>query len=106
MKIEELPLADGLVARDDWEMCFHADGRYASPIQVNEIGPPSQPLDEQITVDKLASIEHFYGYTNGSPATEDHKGWPGTELLIVAVGQLTDGRWYSLSAGNDYTGWG
>jgi hypothetical protein len=30
----------------------------------------------------------------------------GTELDMVALLELNDGRWASLEAGNDYTGWG
>ena len=30
----------------------------------------------------------------------------GTELRLTAILELTDGRWASLEAWNDYTGWG
>ena len=30
----------------------------------------------------------------------------GTELSLYVVGQLIDGRWFSVVAWNDYTGWG
>lgn len=30
----------------------------------------------------------------------------GTELSLYVVGRLADGRWFSVVAWNDYTGWG
>ena len=30
----------------------------------------------------------------------------GTELKMLLLGKLKDGRWFTLSAWNDYTGWG
>lgn len=30
----------------------------------------------------------------------------GTELTMILVGKLKSGQWFSLSAWNDYTGWG
>lgn len=30
----------------------------------------------------------------------------GTDLTMILFGQLNDGRWFSVNAWNDYTGWG
>lgn len=62
---------------------------------------------------RIAYNETYYGWDEQAPPDAENTSlWrpdnqvDGSELDMVLVGQLFDGRWFSLVAGNDYTGWG
>lgn len=62
--------------------------------------PPVEPLRE----DQVAEVVRYhvsYHSVTWQPGVE-----PGTELSLLTVMRLTDGRWASVVAWNDYTGWG
>lgn len=53
----------------------------------------------------VAAVEEFFIDSNDGRWTKEGDG-VGTELSMVLIGTLTDGRWFALEAWNDYTGWG
>lgn len=53
-----------------------------------------------------ADIAEALRYSISYHGTEWTSGETGTELNLYAVLRLKDGRWASLEAWNDYTGWG
>lgn len=73
------------------------------------IGPEGSSVIEstvgtrKAAVDRVARIDQYYVSYHGvqwAPGGED-----GSELTMVVLGQLVDGRWFALTAWNDYTGW-
>ncbi len=69
--------------------------------------PVSQELPEAERF-KIADVEAVTRY---HVTYHDEVPWApgrstGTELNLLAVGRLRDGRWFSVEAWNDYTGWG
>lgn len=100
MRYEDLP-SHG-IAHDEWANCFHSgfpepEYHYPTSIDVEQVGPPSTPLDRQVTPADIAGIKHFYG---------EGTGGVGAELTLIAVGTFTTGEWFALHAWTDYTGWG
>lgn len=65
---------------------------------------PSVPT-EGFQLAEIAHIERYYVQYHGSVWTPESSDG-GTELTMHLVGQLVDGRWFSVDAWNDYTGWG
>ena len=69
----------------DWEEAF----KYADPEAVLQDSVNTDPF----TRDDVAKIHGLVEGENDGPS------W-------IVWGELKDGRWFSLSAGCDYTGWG
>lgn len=64
------------------------------------------PKTDPITADMVAEVTDWYAtYNEGGPYVAG-SGDTGTELDLIAVVRLKDGRWASINAWNDYTGWG
>lgn len=61
--------------------------------------------NERLTLTDLAEVVE-YSITSNSGEWTGEGGAIGTELSMVLVGRLADGRWFGLEAWNDYTGWG
>lgn len=73
----------------DWQQAFACDSgdvHHADPTRASE------PC-ESFVLDDVAEITHAVQGDNDGPS------W-------VCVGRLADGRWFTLSAWCDYTGWG
>jgi hypothetical protein len=65
--------------------------------------PPGEPCDFDPA--QVEAVEDWYVEYHGEGRWQPGKD-VGTELTLVAVLRLRDGRYASLSAWNDYTGWG
>ena|SRR2546421_8420577 len=62
------------------------------------------PAMDPLRIDDIAETVRFHVRFNGSDWQPGDGA--GTELELVAVLRLLDGRWASVEAWNDYTGWG
>lgn len=84
--------------RSDFQYALDAWGGTRS------IGVPGEPLPH-LTEGDVAEVVRWYvsyhGYDRWQPGDDT-----GTELTLAAVLRLHDGRWASVVAWNDYTGWG
>ena len=58
----------------------------------------------KVAVTQVKSVIRYFISYHGTPWTPGASA--GSELTMYVVGDLHDGRWFSLEAGNDYTGWG
>lgn len=75
----------------DWKYVFeYADGTEGHP----EVAVPGLQTSTK-TFDR-DDVEELIGIEDGD---NDGPDW-------IAVGKLTDGRFFSIAAGCDYTGWG
>lgn len=59
---------------------------------------------------RLEAVKNIFR-ENVNYGSEGVHGWKmgeavGTELSMVVLGELHDGRWFGLEAWNDFTGWG
>lgn len=95
MKIEELPTNEDWLA-DDWAQCFASTAEYTRGVLHRTAAVPTEPDPIVITPDMVTEVVRFHGT---SP-----EGWSSVECYAVV--RLTDGRWASLSAWADTTGWG
>lgn len=74
----------------DWEEVFKQD--YTCPKKVEAVifsEVPTDPFTREDVSEVIASVD----------GERDRDNW-------VMVGKLKDGRFFSISAGCDYTGWG
>ena len=83
------------------------DFRYAVdhfPAYTAEPIPEALGSTLSITSDDVARVDAYYvSYHKWGPWKP---GEPtGSELRLVALAELKDGRWLSVEAWNDYTGW-
>jgi hypothetical protein len=65
-----------------------------------------EPLSQEtveIDIWDIAKIARYSIYSHGEKV--EPKEEPGSELQLYVVGELKDGRWFSVEAWNDYTGW-
>jgi hypothetical protein len=64
---------------------------------------PSVRVPEKICLAEVDEVVRYHVSYHG-------EAWPvatgSTELQMYIVGKLVDGRWFSVVAWNDYTGWG
>jgi hypothetical protein len=74
-----------------------ADQRMAQP------NPPR--VDPRITLADVEKVTHYRIFYGGVEWTPEAK-FGGSELDMLVIGKLKDRRWFYVSAGNDYTGWG
>ncbi|GAA4075617.1 hypothetical protein [Nocardioides kongjuensis] len=56
------------------------------------------------TLADIAEVTDYSISYHGAPWTPGEDG--GTELTLIVLARLTDGRWLAMEAWNDYTGWG
>lgn len=81
---------------------------YDLKVSLETLAYNADPLNpgpgETITLDDIDSIELYHLSYNGEKTLPDDAG--GTELELIIVGTLNDGRWLFVEAWNDYTGWG
>jgi hypothetical protein len=101
----ELPAEDG-------------GGYYALPVPIHDLAealtgkhgdhksatPIPGPVAQQIRIGQVTQVVRYYVAHNGEVWTPASSG--GTELELIVVGRDSLGRWFSVEAGNDYTGWG
>jgi hypothetical protein len=91
------PLVGGLKS---WDLPVPLDD-FASALE----SPSIQPADAGgISLDMVKTVERYSVNYHGADWKPGDTG--GTELGLFAVGTLMDGRWFSVEAWNDYTGWG
>lgn len=82
-------------AQDSWDM--------AAP--VSDIQNALQyARGDKFQIAEIDAITDYSIFYNGQPWQQGDEY--GTELEMSLIGTLVDGRHFSLSAGNDYTGWG
>lgn len=65
---------------------------------------PSEKVNP-FTFDDIAEVTE-YDIKSHEERWEKPGDYIGSELDMVVVGRLKDGRWFSGKAWNDYTGWG
>lgn len=98
MSTEYVWIPDGS-SKYDWEQAIEQSGydtgTAAFPVEKTE----PLTMADIARVDTYAISYHDQRWTPG----EDNGG---TELALYALLELADGRWASLEAWNDYTGWG
>lgn len=101
------PEAD-LSTEHHWDLPVPVDDlAYAlteSPDTTVASSDPSRPTD-RIALTDIAEVERYY-VAYGSSVWTPTNGEGGTDLDMVLLMRLTDGRWASVTAWNDYTGWG
>lgn len=100
----------------DWPVYDDDEGRWYNFGPANEIAvgfenrPTFQtaaPFSQATTPFGMRDIEKVTDYYLSSHGIGwEPGGYIGTELEFVIIGQLKDGRWFSGSLWNDYTGWG
>lgn len=92
MKLEELPLIPGWDTYD-WKETL------GSTTVVDTSHTTRLPLSaDTVTVNQIQRVESMYS------SDDDRTGYADTDL--AALIELTDGRWATLHAGNDTSGWG
>ena len=72
---------------------------------VQAAAPLGEKLDAPTLAD-LAEVTHYSISWHGQPYRPGGDDNGGSELMLVLLGTLKDGRWFALTAWNDYTGWG
>jgi hypothetical protein len=73
---------------------------------IYEAALPDKPKADPICTRDVAEVTNWYvSYHEGGKYIVG-SGDVGTELTLFAILRLRDGRWASVSAWNDYTGWG
>lgn len=84
------------------------DFRYALdhfPAYTAEPIPELLTESQCVTSDDVARVDaYFVSYYSNEPWKPGDER--GTELKLVAIAELKDGRWLSVEGWNDYTGWG
>lgn len=67
---------------------------------------PSTELD-RISFEQVATVEKYaISYHGEDWRPGNYDGYAGTELNMTILGTLKDGRYFTVVAWNDYTGWG
>ena len=69
----------------------------------------ASPVSQKTDAFSMHDIDHITDYhleSGGTVWEPTHGDNIGSELNFVLVGQLKDGRWFSGTLWNDYTGWG
>lgn len=92
----------------DFPEATTSEHRWDQPTPLDDIASAFEVAGvEGVTFEDIASVTHYsidYHGVKWEPAPGDSGG--GTELGMVLLGTLNDGRWFGLEAWNDYTGWG
>jgi hypothetical protein len=74
-----------------------------SPVMTAETTPrPTEP----ILLQDISRVDRYDISYHGSPWVRDDDVSGGSELSMTLLAELSDGRWLSVEAWNDYTGWG
>lgn len=101
----------------DWPEADLTGDRWDYPAPLSDLayalteGPETTtatPLPEitgRIALADIAEVERYYVSYHGLVWTPDNDA-DGSELDMVLLMRLHDGRWASVTAWNDYTGWG
>lgn len=66
--------------------------------------PLPSDIERAVLIGDLAEVVRYYAEYNDVRWMPGNDG--GSELVLVVVAKTTDGRWVSIEAWNDYTGWG
>jgi hypothetical protein len=61
---------------------------------------------DPVALDQVATVDRYFIDSNGGQWTPETPDAGGSEVTLVLLGTLKDGRWFGLEAWNDYTGWG
>lgn len=98
------PWPDEHVA-DDFETAI-GESEWGGRVAIYSTAVPGGGKAEPIDSGDVAEVtDWFVSYHDGGRYVVG-SGHTGTELDLVAVLRLKDGRWVSVQAWNDYTGWG
>jgi hypothetical protein len=90
---------------DDFRTAIGDHGSYGHAV-IYEAALPDRPKVDRICTHDVAEVtDWFVSYHSGGRYVVG-SGDTGTELELFAILRLHDGRWASVSAWNDYTGWG
>lgn len=95
---EQAPWPDEYVAYDFTEAISTA-----SPVAP---ATPGASAGNPVAPGDVAEVTDWYVTYNGGPPYVAGSGDTGTELTLIAILRLKDGRWAALQGWNDYTGWG
>lgn len=95
---ERTPWPDEHVAYD-----FTAAIETANPVSSTT---PGAPVGNPITPADVAEVTDWYVTYHEGPPYIAGSGDTGSELTLIAILRLHDGRWVALQGWNDYTGWG
>lgn len=60
---------------------------------------------DEFTIHDIKRVDRWYVDYHGTEWTPEDS-YCGSELTMVILGELHDGRWFTINAWNDYTGWG
>lgn len=108
-------MSDTRTLHPDWPPFEVGVGRWVLPAPTDDLAyalgggtyGTAESLSKPADVITLGQVERVIRYDvsyHGAEWTAPDSG--GSELDMVLVAELTDGRWISVEAWNDYTGWG
>lgn len=91
--------------RDFPEIEVQGDESYWSyPDPYADIAAALNVASTSTTLTDIAAVERYHIASHG--VTWEPGSTIDSELELVLLGRLGDGRWFGLEAWNDYTGWG
>lgn len=61
---------------------------------------------QKISIYDVVEITNYWISSNAGRFGENECDSVGSELSMHLLGRLNNGTWFTLEAGNDYTGWG
>ena len=107
---QDWPEAD-LDTKSSWDLPVpYYDLAYALTYAEDGHHRSTPPADRGVRLADVAEVVRYsisYHDEKWSPGDEENWGsFGGTELEMSLVGTLKDGRWFTVEAWNDYTGWG
>jgi len=92
---------------DEWSRSDFTEALGVSAQDCRDARPDGEPQPPIATTDIKAVHEHAASYHDEADNKPPGDGaYDGTELDLVALLELHDGRWAVLYGWNDYTGWG
>jgi hypothetical protein len=89
---------------DDWPEVNGDDAYFILPTPYDDISVALETARAPVALADLATVTHYGINYHGHTWTPGEAG--GSELEMVLLGTLRDGRHFALEAWNDYTGWG
>ncbi|NUS57064.1 MAG: hypothetical protein HOV66_19740 [Streptomycetaceae bacterium] len=90
----------------DWPALDAGIGTYSMPDPYGDVASACEAYGSGIRFHDIATVTDYLIEGNGGRWTPERPVNPGSELAIVLLGTLRDGRWFALEGWNDYTGWG
>lgn len=89
---------------DDFRQAIGGHETYTRPTY--QAAEPGAPKAEPICTHDVEEITNWFVSYHGGGRYVAGIGDTGSELTLSAILRLRDGRWASVQAWNDYTGWG